>query len=367
VRAPLIRRHVLGARRALLHRERLPRAHGARRHRRPYSFPLRVCVVSGASCLENGFIVINELGLFIQQRVPQRQPRARFEGPHLPWQYRSAVEWWPDVAPGDAEARLLLGFAERVGGPTLEVGFGSGQRLLACRTAGLDIDGVEISPGLHAACRERFAERGHSGHRLYLQPLHELDLPRRYRSIYAGRVLGTGASREADALGLCRLYRALEPGGSLLIDHPAPSSGPSRWTSWWGGGKRPWPPALADAELVSPSGAEVLRLSSQLFEHAPEAASLSYTVRARLFEQGELRLSRGFALRQCLYTPREVIGLLCCAGFEARHINSLCIPEAARQLWVAEKPVAATAPPKDPLGPIGQAGLIAMRFGGGAT
>jgi hypothetical protein len=314
---------------------------------------------------ENGLIVINEIGLFIQQPVPTRPTAAGCERPHLPWQYRSAVEWWPDVVPNDTEARLVQRFAQHAGGPTLEVGFGSGQRLLACRAAGLDIDGVETSLGLYAACRERFAQRGHSGHRLYLQPLHEIDLPRRYRSIYAGRVLGTAASPEADALGLYRLCRALEPGGSLLLDHPSAGGHSLRWTSWWGGAKRHWPPTLEACDIASPSGQEILRLSSQLFEHARETASLSYTVCARLFEQGELRRSRGVALRQRFYTPREVTSLLRRAGFDPRRIASLPMPGAGRQLWVAEKAAPAPAHPHRLLGPIGLAGALAVRPSGG--
>jgi SAM-dependent methyltransferase len=308
--------------------------------------------------------VINDIGSFIHQRISQPRSELQSVEPYLPWQYRSAVEWWPDIVPSAPGALLLRRFAERVGGPTLEVGFGSGERLLACRAAGLDIDGVETSPGLYAACRERFEAGGHRRHRLYLQPLHELDLPRHYQSIYAGRVLGTGASAEADAVGLYRLYRALEPGGSLLIDHPAAWGQAQRRAAWWGGARRRWPPALDACEFADPSGRQILRLSSQLFEHAPQAAWLSYTVRARCFEDGELRVSRGLALRQRFYTPREVLGLLRRAGFDERRITSLPAPAADRQLWLAEKAFPRSAAPNQLLGPIGLAGAIAMRSGG---
>jgi hypothetical protein len=307
--------------------------------------------------------VINEIGLFIQQQVAADPAAMRSEQPRVPWQYRSALEWWPDVVPNHAEARLMQRFAERSGGPTLEVGFGSGQRLLACRAAGHDIDGVETSRGLYLACRERFAARGHLGHRLYLQPLHEIDLPRRYQSIYAGRVFGTGASPEADALGLWRLHRALEPGGSLLIDHPSALGHSARWTIGWRGARRRSEPVLESFEIRSPSGSDILQLSSRVFEHVPETASLSYTVCARLFEQGELRRSRGVALRQRFYTHRQVAGLLRRAGFDERRIAVL--PGAGRNLWIAEK---AVSPPAhvNRLGPIGLAGALAMRAHNGA-
>jgi hypothetical protein len=309
--------------------------------------------------------VINEIGLFIEP-AGHRGPRGACDAElGMPWHYRCAAEWWPDVLAADGEARLLRRLAERAGGPTLEVGFGLGVRLLACRIAGLDIDGVETSRGLYEACRERFAVLGHARHRLYLQPWHELELPRRYRSIYAGRVLGTGAGRESDALGLYRLYRALEPGGSLVIDHPTPRPDPWRWTSWWGGARRSWSPALEPWELVSPSGRAILRLSSQLFEHEPETASLSFTVSAALYEQSELRRTRCVALRQRFYTAREVTALLRGAGFDERNIAAAAVPGAQRHIWIAHKGLPDAGQP-NPSGAMGLLGLLAMRSSGGS-
>jgi hypothetical protein len=309
--------------------------------------------------------VINEIGLFMKLGVVHGPPAPGCAELELPWYYRGAAEWWPELVANDGEARLLRRFAECAGGPTLEVGFGSGLRLLGCRTAGLDIDGVETSRGLYDACRERFAQFGHARHRLYLQPLHELDLPRRYHSIYAGRVLGTGAGRETDALGLYRLHRALEPGGSLLIDHPMPRVDPWRWTAWWGGARRRWPPALEQRELVSPSGREVLRLSSQLFEHEPETAALSFTVSAALFEQGELRHTRGLALRQRFYRLREVTALLRGAGFAERNIAVAPLPGTERHLWIAQKGLPGAGPP-NPFEALGLLGALGMRLSGGS-
>src|SRR3990172_1144329 len=71
------------------------------------------------------------------------------------------------------------------GEPVLEAMCGSGRFLVPLLEAGIDIDGVDASPDMLAACSARCAERG-IAERLHQQLLHELDLPRRYRLIFAG-------------------------------------------------------------------------------------------------------------------------------------------------------------------------------------
>jgi len=55
-----------------------------------------------------------------------------------------------------------------------------------------------------------------------VQPLHELDPPRRYRTIVACGVFGLGSTRGQDEEALRRFHRALEPGGLLLLDNEVP-------------------------------------------------------------------------------------------------------------------------------------------------
>jgi SAM-dependent methyltransferase len=305
-------------------------------------------------------IVISEIGLFIQHCVPRQLPALQTPGPGLPWPYRSVAEWWPDLVPNEAESHLLASFVRRSGEPALEVGFGMGRRLADCRAAGADIDGLEPSRGLYAACRAQFEQHGLSGHRLYSQPLHEIELPRRYRSIYAGRVLGTSASPDADAIALFRLYRALEPGGTLLFDHPAPWGDRSGWLGRLAHTWRPspWPPPLVPCELRSACGREVLCLSGEVYEHTPNSAALTYTVHARHQRDGKLLARRGFGLRQRFYTTREVLGLLSRAGFDEPRVACAYMPEAERHVWVAEKVQRWRHTPVPPLGPIGLAGGI---------
>jgi ubiquinone/menaquinone biosynthesis C-methylase UbiE len=72
---------------------------------------------------------------------------------------------------------------ERYGQPALDAGCGTGRLLLPYLRAGLDVDGSDISPDMLALCREK-AEREGLSPGLYVQAMHELGLPRTYRTIF---------------------------------------------------------------------------------------------------------------------------------------------------------------------------------------
>ena len=52
--------------------------------------------------------------------------------------------------------------------------------------------------------------------------MHELDLPRRYRTIFVCGGFGLGSTREQDLEALRRLHDHLEPGGMLVLDNEVP-------------------------------------------------------------------------------------------------------------------------------------------------
>ena len=97
--------------------------------------------------------------------------------------------------------------------------------------AGLDVDGCDVSADMIAACREKAAREGLSPN-LYVQPMHELDLPRRYRTIYVCGSFGWGATASGTARALERFGEYLEPEGTLLIDIEVPYADASQWKYW---------------------------------------------------------------------------------------------------------------------------------------
>jgi SAM-dependent methyltransferase len=108
------------------------------------------------------------------------------------WHYglvaRANAELWTEGGPEAAYYEKLI---ETSGQPALDLGCGSGRLLLRYLRAGLDVDGCDYSEDMLAACQERAVKEGLSP-RLYAQAMHELDLPRRYRTIFACGVIGLG-------------------------------------------------------------------------------------------------------------------------------------------------------------------------------
>ena len=105
--------------------------------------------------------------------------------------------------------------------------------------AGLDVDGCDVSEDMVARCRYK-AEREGFAPTLSAQPMHELDPPRRYRTIYVCGAFGLGSTREHDAEALWRFRECLEPGGTLLLDTEVPYALDANSWKWWqqGGASR---------------------------------------------------------------------------------------------------------------------------------
>ena len=106
---------------------------------------------------------------------------------------------------------------ERHGQPALDVGCATGRLLLDYLAAGIDIDGVDLSPEMIALCRAKAEARGLTP-TIYQQAMEELDLPRRYRAILVPSStfqLITGA--EAARGAMRRFFDHLLPGGALAM------------------------------------------------------------------------------------------------------------------------------------------------------
>src|ERR671924_96038 len=133
------------------------------------------------------------------------------------WHYGLIAQWWAefndDFRPH--EVPYFQRYVER-GQPALDVACGTGRLLLPYLRAGLDVDGCDVSADIVAFCREK-AEREGLSPSLWVQPMHELEPPRRYRTIYVCGAFGLGSDRAQDAEALRRFHGALEPGGTLVL------------------------------------------------------------------------------------------------------------------------------------------------------
>src|SRR5262249_9831321 len=137
------------------------------------------------------------------------------------WHYGLVARYWAERNTGGPEIAYFRAEIERRGQPALDAGCGTGRLLIPFLQAGLDADGCDVSPDMLALCRQT-AEREGVRPRLYQQALHDMELPRRYRTIVVCGVFGIGGGRRQDTLALQRFYQHLNPGGALLLDNHLP-------------------------------------------------------------------------------------------------------------------------------------------------
>src|SRR5215207_4306668 len=119
------------------------------------------------------------------------------------WHYGVVARWWAEFNRDGPEIDYFRRYVA-AGQPALDVACGTGRLLLPYVREGLDVDGCDISADMLAHCRAA-AEHDGLSPSLYAQAIHELDLPRRYRTIFCCGGFGLGSTREEDAEGLRRL------------------------------------------------------------------------------------------------------------------------------------------------------------------
>jgi SAM-dependent methyltransferase len=152
------------------------------------------------------------------------------------WHYGLVAKWWAEFNREGPEIDYFRRFVEQ-GQPALDVACGTGRLLLPFLRAGLDVDGCDVSADMIDRCRERARREGFEP-TLWATPLHELDAPRRYRTIVCCGTFGLGSTRAQDEGALLRLREALEPGGTLILDHEVARPGQFDVTTPL---PRPWP------------------------------------------------------------------------------------------------------------------------------
>lgn len=108
-------------------------------------------------------------------------------------------------------------FIDLSGQPILEPFCGSGHPLLDLLEMGYDIDGLDASADMLDRLKTSAQTRGLKP-TVYHQKIQDMDLPRKYRTIFiAGASLVLLTSDETAMAALKKLYDHLEPGGSILI------------------------------------------------------------------------------------------------------------------------------------------------------
>ena len=233
------------------------------------------------------------------------------------WHYGLIAQYWAqfndDFRPH--EIPYFQGYLEDEGEPGLDVACGTGRLLLPYLRAGLDVDGCDVSADMVAACREKAEREGFSPN-LYVQPMHELDLPRRYRTIYVCGAFGLGSTREQDEQALRGFRELLEPGGRLLVDVEVPYADVDQWPLWTKEGRAELPQTAGEPEQgrPAPDGAEY-GLRSRYLSFDPLEQRVSLEMNARRWRDGALEAEETHRLDIDLYFKNELLLMLERAGF----------------------------------------------------
>jgi SAM-dependent methyltransferase len=236
------------------------------------------------------------------------------------WHHGLVARWWAEFNVDGPEIAYFQARIERHGQPALDGGCGTGRLLLPFLRAGLDVDGCDLSPDMLAHCQARAAREGLTP-RLYAQAMHDLDLPRTYRTIVLCGSFGLGGTRADDVEALQRLYRHLEPGGMLALDYHLPYGNAATWRYWLKERRRELPTAwpVSGTRRRAADGSE-LELLVRLVDLDPLEQHWTSQMRARQWRGEHLIAEEEHTLQGNSYFKHELVLLLERAGFGDIHV-----------------------------------------------
>ncbi len=227
------------------------------------------------------------------------------------WHHGLIARWWANFNLDGPEIEFFRTYVAS-GQPALDVGCGSGRLLVPWVAAGLDVEGVDASADMIEACRAAAAAVGRAPV-LHVQPTHQLDLPRRYRSIVNCGSFGLGGSRADDGEGLRRLRAHLLPGGVLALDYQVGEFDDDRWRRW-----KPRPvdstPPPGQARRLGPDGFHYA-LRHRILAVDMAERSVTRELQAWQWQGDELVAQEAHTLVANVYSSNEIVSLLGAAGF----------------------------------------------------
>lgn len=244
------------------------------------------------------------------------------------WHYGLVARFWAQILEADGYGGGHRDYFRRVidasGEPVLDAGCGAGRLLLSWLRDGLDVDGCDLSADMLAHCRTR-AEADGLTPKLYQQAMHEIDLPRQYRTIVMCGAIGLGGDRRRDQEALHRCYRHLKPGGMLALDSDVPWASAKDWGLWRreGGEQLPedWPPSQAPEDRRRFPDGSPFEMCARTVHFDPLTQITSLEMRVRGFSDHELVAEEIYPLKIRVYFPEELVAMLEQAGFERIEVH----------------------------------------------
>jgi len=227
----------------------------------------------------------------------------------------------------DAEFYLLE--AKNARGPVLEVACGTGRILLRLLAAGIDVEGVDLSPAMLAVLADKAEKAGLKPRvRVHVGDMRDFKLKRRFRLIIVPYRSFLHLAGDDRLKALQNFREHLEPGGRLILHTYLPS--PKDLTHTGG-------LSLLDSEeIVSPDG-KPYRIDWFL-EYERKTSRAHFSIVLTLWN-GE---SHTFPMDLYFFSVREMRGLLEKCGY--RDIRAYCGfnygpvgKDCKEVLWVAER------------------------------
>jgi len=231
------------------------------------------------------------------------------------WHYGLMARWWAEFNTDGPEIDYFKNLIMRFGEPALDVACGTGRLLIPFLRAGLDVDGCDISPDMLALCAQKAEAEGFRP-QLFAQAMHQLSLPRCYKSIVVCGAFGIGGSLAQDQEALHRLFRHLAPGGALFIDYYVPYKYADEWCYWVKeeGEKLPEPWPSSGQRKITQSGEEIeLRIRLAALDPLDQVATRQ--MQAILWRGGHMVQQEEHTLLERLYFRNELLAMLAAAGF----------------------------------------------------
>jgi len=238
------------------------------------------------------------------------------------WHYGLVARWWAEFNQGGDDVDYFRRAIAASGEPALDAGCGTGRVLIPLLRAGLDVDGCDVSSDMLAWCRKSADAEGLKT-TLYPQAMHQLDLPRRYRTIVVCGAFGLGGTRADDFAGLRRIHAHLEPGGMLVMDHTLPNHEMSRTWAWWAQQPelpRTWP-KRSDRRRAA-DGTE-LELCTRTLAFDPLEQTTTLEMRASHYVDDVVVATETNAIDICIYFKNEIELMLQLAGFHDIVVSSI--------------------------------------------
>lgn len=261
------------------------------------------------------------------------------------WHHGLMARWWAEFKePGADELAFFRREIERSGEPALDLACGVGRLLLPLLESGLDIDGVDVSVDMLAQARRAATARGLSP-TLTAQAIHELDLPRRYRTILICDSFGIGGPRTNDLEGLRRIFDHLEPGGALVFSHGLPyGDEESEWLRWLPGrhaDPEQWPET---GDRRRAADGDELELLFREASWDPLLQRSIIEVRGRRWHGGELVEQDEHSIYLSAYFAQEIVTMLGVVGFtdveiQGRYTGVAATADDTDVVFLARRPL----------------------------